>query len=235
MSEKNNKQIDIEAVNSHIQELRNEAFPLLESMRSELLSNKYDLVVGLDSSGRLPAVIIDKVLSKLHRQNHKHAVQYISTRSNMTRIGRILFLKNLELRFPDITKGMNILVVDDSVSSGESIHSVSQYFRERGANIDAASLCAADEIFQQPLDNDEEMTLSEIARKKTGADNVFIGKRKWASILYRKPDYSRVEKPPETDYGNTVSEILPINQGALEIHKAINEIVDEFCREEKQL
>jgi hypoxanthine phosphoribosyltransferase len=225
MPEKFNEQVDIEAVHADIEELRKEALLLLESMRSELLSNKYDLVIGLDSSGRIPAVIIDK----LHKENRRHSIQYVSTRTTMSEIESALFIKNLEHRFPDITKGMNILVVDDSVSSGQSIHSVSQYFRGRGANIDAASLCAADEIFQQTLDSDEEMTPVEIACKRTGADNVFIGKRKWASVLYRKPEYSRVEKPSEMDYGNTVSEILPINQGVLEIHKAISEIVDEFC------
>tara|TARA_R100001591_G_scaffold39207_3_gene50762 strand:+ start:658 stop:1092 length:435 start_codon:yes stop_codon:yes gene_type:complete len=77
-------------------------------------SSKFDVVVGISRGGLIPAVMIS------HRLNLPLLTMTVTLRDNLARVQSL-----------KIKKGEKALVVDDINDSGNTLHMISEFFKQR--------------------------------------------------------------------------------------------------------
>ncbi len=151
---KNLKSPDI--YNNKILELEPYIKDLLLELKENLEQGKYQLIIGEDASGRIPALIMKKCVDHIYHKAGKSVIplRFVagfgrSQPSSTGEYDKMAILKENLSEFKDSTA----LVVTEHVSSGNSLHSMYNLLKEIGMEADFGSLgIQADKEYYPELD-----------------------------------------------------------------------------------
>lgn len=143
----------------NIEELREPIRDLLRQLHEHINNGSYKLLIGGDASGRIPALIFDKVIRKIYREKGfdvpRTLTSFIAggqryadpgpgekTKSEeiKTNIRKHYIGDNLKDSNKDGKYDGRVLIVEDTIASGASIQPVTQALRELGIEFDIATI-----------------------------------------------------------------------------------------------
>ena len=121
---------------------------ILEELRPEIEGKTYQLVIGDDASGRLPALLIWQTLRELaeKKETLRPQVRFIAGTRHYSKEGpvgmkkkhKVLeYIQGLKKDIPDLRR---VLIVTDTIASGQSLEPLAQSLREVGVEYDIATI-----------------------------------------------------------------------------------------------
>lgn len=202
-----------------IEELKQPTQSLLEQIKESIDQGAYKYIIGDDASGRIPALIFDKVIRSVYEEKgfEKPKVLFIAgSRPDGDIVDRSLKRKKdrLQLYIDDHISNEGsgkVLIVTEYISTGSALAPLAEVLTKKGIKFDIVS------IGSYPLKSGE--FGGDGIKEKLKTESIFAGQLYAPSIysgLGRK--MSGVEKNPE----DVVS--VKINQGGnVELQQTIND------------
>lgn len=137
----------------HILELEYSIGVILEKLKSEIEEGSYNLILGDDTSGRIPTLIVSKVLQEIYKEKgfKNPLTRFVAGSSKIFRDKDIeqkeidlehyfsVLKKNLIKRNDDQNKE-KVLVVTDSIHKGTSISILINGLKKNGLKADVAAV-----------------------------------------------------------------------------------------------
>ncbi len=211
---------------------------LLEQLEEKIREGAYSHVLGVDASGRLPALIIGGYMSEIYKQEGRETpVQLFATpyfKSTSSPQLALLFAHAEALR----QSGKKVLIVDDTLASGNSLKLATHELRAHDIPFDIAVFLAVNqdptavEQFRSALEADALYVGEDRAvfdgfeedQRPTPLvkDKKVTGVRKEVPVLGVQPALSRVN----------ISNPELITGSREEIRKMVREMVDRHNRED---
>ncbi len=124
---------------------REPAERLIEQLDENIQKGVYSHVIGLDSSGRIPALILGGYISEVHKKNGMPPPVRLFGTPHYTETSSPqlaeLFAHATELRM----QGKKVLVVDDTFAGGNSMKEATRALRRHGVRFDIAIFLAVNQ------------------------------------------------------------------------------------------
>ena len=202
-----------ETSSREIEALRTPMANLIDRIRPSIERGDYGLVLGIDGSGRVPARIVWEVAKKINKGESSIDLKFIagSSPAGLSEEDRA----SKETQLQDYFRGLNldkskkIIIIDDTISSGNSLKSICEVLRSRGYKFDVACFDFLDSGLK---------SIDEI-REYIGADSIIISDGNVDSIHNNK-NFSGVKKDPKAMWAKR----------SVEDQKKINQIREEAMR-----
>ncbi len=212
--------------------LKSAVAELIDEMKDKIEAGKYSLIIGDESSGRIPTLLINKVISKIYEENGlekpkivflagnnpgKAAADYVEVLDD--------FFKEHKIEFPD--KDHGALISTEYILSGTRLKPLTQMLRDR--NVEYEIACA------NKLEDDDYNDLSLEELETILGGKIYSASIDAGSAFWRRPDMSGTSrkslikmepltKRADKDYFD--SEKLKIVREDIEI--ASEEIFEEY-------
>ena len=144
---------------SEIAELISPLETILESLNDSIETGDFDLVIGIDASGRIPALIFGEYINRIYKEKG-----YLTPMRRFLAGGA-----NNRLMIEEQIKRWNpqkrVLVVEDTIVFGDSIVNLSKVLRSLNISFDIVSV--GDLSYEDLKDLSNEL----------GADHIYVGFR----------------------------------------------------------
>lgn len=126
---------------------------LIKNLYSEIKEHKYDVIIGEDTSGRIPALVIGGLMKLVYREDNvkepnllflagyknepKTEILGFQSRKWFNKLKRYINeLKKINI----IKDDSNVLLVTEYMASGDTVESIASFFLQNDINISVASL-----------------------------------------------------------------------------------------------
>lgn len=147
--------------NSEIAELEQPIKTVLKEMLELVERGKYDLIIGIDSSGRIPALIVKKFIDYVYS---KKGIGLSNIRFLAGNVSR----ENVEKQVQTWNLQKRVLIIEDTIATGDSIKFLCQALREYGIFFDVATVGTLG-VYSDTSEVQEEI------KEKLGVENIFFG------------------------------------------------------------
>lgn len=107
---------------------------ILEKMLPNIERGDYDLIIGIDASGRIPTLIMDKFIKYVYAQK-----SYPMPNTRFL-AGSASFLGDLEKQIENWNPKKKVLIVEDTIVTGYSVRNLAKVLKEWGVTFDIASM-----------------------------------------------------------------------------------------------
>ncbi|MBI2062414.1 MAG: phosphoribosyltransferase [Candidatus Yanofskybacteria bacterium] len=153
---------------------------ILEQMLESLEKGEYDLIIGIDASGRIPTLIVDKFVSRVY-QNKGYELPIFRFIAGSIR------KEDAVSKVKEWNPHRRVLIVEDTINTGDSVRSLSKALGESGISFDviAVGTLLPRRIFDKK--RIERLT------KDLGAKNIYVGSEE-APRIYGQKHISGVQK-----------------------------------------
>lgn len=190
---------------------------MLAHMKDRINRGDYGLIIGDDASGRIPALIFDKVLKKIYSERNFNSPQtiFLAGSSGLSqekveeKTKKLLNYFEKELvnmlgsEKMELLKSKKILIVTDTIYSGRGLKPLTDVLKDNGFNFDIATIG----FFPFDYNYDESL------RKLKGilGGNIFYGTTGTPDI-YNKKNISGVVKEAEEVLSIPVRTVTEISE-----------------------
>lgn len=185
-----------EHIHTVISALREPILKMIKPVLANIEAGDYQVLIGDDASGRIPALIVRTVISGIYAKNGHQNIQtrfIAGTRGyrNCPPYKKVFIEKNEKVAqyIQDISASIpnmkNALIVTDTIASGKSLTPVVESLKKSGIIYDI--LTVGDEIGS---DKYNDMVIKRLGRP------FFSGQHK-TPLIYSEPSISGVEKDPK--------------------------------------
>lgn len=202
---------------------------ILSQIESQVATGKYQLIIGDDASGRLPALLLGGVIRDIAR---KYAMQIPEMRfvagtrgynRNMDKNKKAKLNAYLEELKKSIPSLQNVLVVTDIIETGASLEPLTRSIFEAGLSCEVASMIVTADDF----DRTRERIGAEIISGEGGGE--VYGKTSLSGVKKDREDlHARRYIDTEKLYGDELLVQRRINNVRQEINKLVVELSDWF-------
>lgn len=197
---------NVEDVMNHI---KHDIGIILEKMRPSIEKHEYGIILGIDGGGRVPALVVGDTLNRIYHSKNQEKIKtfFVAGSRNLHTYKeghtkredlRVLFLGD---SFQHIkTKKEKVLILEDVVSSGESLDLITKTMLQLGIQFEIATLSFDDSKIINPtyvLEDDiiqiEEKLGSKIIYGEYGAITPLYGAKqmsgvhKESDVIFSKP------------------------------------------------
>lgn len=201
-------------------------------MLANIEKGEYDLVIGIDSSGRIPALIIDKFINHIYS---KKGYSLPGARFIAGKVGREAAKKRIQEWNPR----KKVLIVEDTIVTGNSVKFLCQALVELKISFDIAAVGNWG-VYSDTAELEEEI------KEKLGVEKIYFGTTEPPSI-YSKKDLSGVikeglgehfSKPYKMvggeEYSNASADIQEnINQARADADIVVSNLIDWYESQHK--
>lgn len=182
-----------------IEALREPLGIILEQIKPDIETGSYSMVLGIDGSGRVPALVIGGVVKEIYKKNGENVdIKFLTGSRRMSE--SLQDIKRNEIKEHvikwNLDQSKRILLVDDTLASGNSIKLICDVLKEVGYKFDVAAVGWT----RSNSGRDEEYV-----REFLGAERLVIGSVGIPEI-YHRPDLSGVEKKSQELFANRYEE-----------------------------
>lgn len=189
---------------------------LLESLRNDIEKGTIGTIVGVDSSGRIPALLVSKVIKRIYA---KRSFRPLETRFLKGKIHKNpIALKRLPgaIEEMDISKDRKVLVVDEAYTTGTSVRSIMETFKEFGYQVELVVFSSFDR---------KSMKEKYVAHHPTENEFVEIFKRYRMSGVTKDTDSEELHATPnyKLEFADEDLEVLPA------VREALNEMAERIA------
>jgi adenine/guanine phosphoribosyltransferase-like PRPP-binding protein len=210
---------------------------LLEKLRSGIDAKEYQIVLGVDGSGRIPALVLGKTIQNIYALSGQNGpeIRFAAGSRNLdqekfeNKVEQYIayFRKSIA---PFLEKGQKVLLVEDTIETGNSIKPIIEALRSLAIDFDIVTIG-----FQSHSYNSAELLQIEDVEASLGESIVYA--REGMSDIYAHKKMSGVQKssddivstPISKGQANTPSrEVLHTNQDIL---KRTRELVTYLAQE----
>jgi hypothetical protein len=184
-----------------IEELRKPLEKMLGDMRERIEAGEYGLILGDDASGRIPTLIIDKVIKSRYARlgyDVPHTV-FVTGSKGLISKEREGKQREIEMLLDHVSalsaRGRRALIVTDTVASGSSLLPLAMALQEKGIAFDIATVGLSAWLLDSPS---EEAITDHIAelQERLGNQSFYFGTTTTPNI-YEKKELSGVIKSPQ--------------------------------------
>jgi|GEM_PF-2520348 len=185
-------------------DLEDDVINLLEKLKEKILHHEYGAVLGVDSSGRVPALLVGETINKIYEHNQQSRIpEFFITGFSKT--------QNLENKYQELLNFLDkdefkkqcknnkrILVIDDTIALGNSIKPVIDAIKEKEYIFDIGLFSVDDAVHGLEYDQDKykESIIKKIEEKVETPIN--YGSFGCISEIYGKRQMIGVHKDPES-------------------------------------
>lgn len=143
---------------TRIAQLEKPMTKILEQMAGNIERGEYDLIIGIDASGRIPTLIIKKFSDNIYSKKgySSPVIRFIAGRVNK---------RNAEAKIQEWNPQKRVLIVEDTLITGSSIKFLCQVLRENHILFDIVTI---------GIDLTNFHRLREV-EKELGAANIYPG------------------------------------------------------------
>jgi len=210
-------------------ELESPMRSILERILPRIEKGEYDLIIGIDASGRIPALITEKFI------NYVYGIKGLDipkTRFVAGNIDKENSLKEISSWNPQ----KRVLIVEDVIESGESIESLCNALGQKNIAYDIVTMGGISmrddvELFKKSSDT---------LKQKLGTDNIYVGQTGPMDISGRSDlsgvtkkgigeSFSQSNKKVGEEYGNTSPDVQEkINQARVDSDFVVSNLIDWY-------
>lgn len=130
---------------SEIDEIADPMHDLLQELKTNLLNSCYGLIIGDDTKGTYPAIIINTIANKLNQSLGRAAVPFVLLQGSSLKADRGKITQQLEKRsaiLPMVDRTKNALIVTEHIAYGASVNNFLQVLSDQNLDVDIASISA---------------------------------------------------------------------------------------------
>ena len=164
--------------NYEIAELIDPLKDIIKEMLPNIEKGEYDLIIGIDASGRIPTLVIEKFIK--HVYSKKGLIM-----PNVGFVAGKISRENAESRIKKWKPLKKVLIIEDTVAYGSSISGLCSALSSLGIKFDIATISLLN-----PAEVDE-------IKESLGAGNIFRGSEWGEPGIYGAHDLSGVAKQGE--------------------------------------
>lgn len=115
---------------------------IVDQLKPNLESAAYSLIIGDDTSGRLPALVLHQVADVVYERHGlpKMPTVFIQAGRNIEDEEVRRQVEGLKAKYASKTEGKKALLVTDYVRSGGTMQRLTELFSQNGINFDVATL-----------------------------------------------------------------------------------------------
>lgn len=182
--------------NMEIAELENPIIEILRQIREKIEQGSYNLVIGDDASGRIPALIFNRILENIYQRHgiDKPKLIFLAGSTDLfdqdILVEKVSKIKDYLLQVFERLKltqqlqdgGRQVLIATETISHGSSLNALAKALTELGVRYDIASVG-----FNQTNPDERQ-----IVERKLGA-RIYFGQTHNPAVMY-KPSFSGVTK-----------------------------------------
>lgn len=185
----------------------------MKKIFKELLPNiekgDYDLIIGIDASGRIPTLIVGKLINYVYA---KKGNEFPKTRF-LAGSGK---KESAEEQINKWNPQKKVLIVEDTILSGSSIKFLANILKEKGIHFDIASISTWGSI-----ENERQ-------RLRLGSDNIYIGTSD-STDIYKARHLGGVKKEQGDTFARPYKKTVEGERGNIPPHvqETINEARNE--------
>ncbi len=188
-------------INEVFQNLEYGATQLLEKIREKILHNEYGAVLGIDSSGRVPALLMSETINKVYEHNKQPHIPlffiagFRQSQDIQNKYQELLdFLDTDELRTQH-QNGKKILIVDDVITTGRSVAPIVEAMQKKGYIFEVGALSVDDTDHQGGFNNISHHIKKTLEKVENSiAAPITYGSFGTIPDVYGKPQMSGVHK-----------------------------------------
>lgn len=113
-------------------EMERGSLALMDKLRGEIEKNRVGTIIGIDKSGRLPALLVHLVIKNIYAKHGYEMPKIYFFRGKLNYSDGSLPMLSQAIKQAKIRKDRGILIVDDIYNTGESIEPFMDTFNEMG-------------------------------------------------------------------------------------------------------
>lgn len=159
---------------------------LLKEMLGNIEKGEYDLIIGIDSSGRIPTLIVSKFIRHIYSNKGLPPQDTRFVAGNISK-------ENAEEKIKEWNPQKKVLIIEDTISTGDSIRFLCQALRELKISFDIATVGNLG-VYSDTSE------LTERLKDTLGVKHIYFGTAKSPNI-YTRRYLSGVQK----EHGDTFS------------------------------
>lgn len=187
-----------------IEELKQPISEITKELLPELVNGEYSIIIGEDSSGRIPTRIVGRIAQEFYRLSdiEPPLVRYVAGSSGLTDVKREVKLEKLKEQFQKMRdtltkegrKTGRILIVTEAMSHGSSMQLFTEALKELDWPVDIASVGVEASDPEYRRNYLQEKLGTRIVYGMKGTPKVYTkakalsGVRKRPEELFAKPD-----------------------------------------------
>lgn len=220
--------------NQEIADLEEPINELIRQLRYNLESGKYDLVIGEDASGRIPALIVKKVVDHIYKSHGHNQPQLKFIAGFQTNISYGLdnadfenldeseqndLKAKIETLKNDFSgyKGTKALLVTDYIFQGKSSASIKSILQDIGVELDIATVKSS-----HPITGADEYDTFTGSTEKTN--------HREPSIIYHY-NLGGVHKDPNQPYAERHNKNNNLTEARSDVENVVNNIIKRYDSE----
>lgn len=190
---------------------------LLEKIIGSIERGDYELIIGADASGRVPAIIFSKFINRVYQKKGYQSPKTIflagagMSLKNKQEPDFVTYKKGMASKYIEQFNHKRVLIVEDTIVKGSSIHFLGEILKEKGIPFDVVSVSS--------YNTAEEL---EEARSYLGADGLYVGTER-SSGIYGSRHLSGVIKEREQVFSRPYKEQFDTEKEKLNIQENINQ------------
>lgn len=190
-----------------IAELEGPIKHIIEQMGNNIERGEYDLVIGIDASGRIPTLIMVKIINHIYNQNGYDSpkVRFVAGSGGKNVVNELVKKWNPQKK---------VLVIEDTLITGYSLKFLIEGLQENGIRFDIITVSGPD----------NSRMVSKFGFYKIGADNIYVGDSVGDATIYGRRNLSGIQK----EVGDTFSRPYKKVKAEEQITKLGEEVVDPF-------
>jgi len=229
----------VERVREYIRSFEEPAENLLRQLEANIEAGIYSHILGIDASGRIPALIVGEYISKVSKKNGLVVPKrlFAGTRYTDSSSPQLIELFSHAASF--VQDGKRVLVVDDTIYKGNSLKEATTELRRHGIPFDAAVFLAvnsASETIQLQRDylNAENLYVGDYAHFSDGFDEndtlAPIVKNKSLLGVVREYDF----RFPDEISDRSIPDPEDLVESRTEIGNMVNDLIVKITKPERQ-
>ncbi len=204
---------------SEIAQLQKPIENIFRQLSHEINKGSYPLVIGIDASGRIPALIVHDALAQIYKEKGFEKPElffcagFQKDTKKQKKIHKIKELKEKVAQFIgqrqiDLTDKKKIFIIEDAVSRGYSIGSVALALRSINYPVEAAALGYTKPVEEPEIPTEEGFDQADKEQENFDTLGVVLGTQNSRPDIYNKPYLSGTVKDPtrvfSTGFGASV-------------------------------
>ncbi|MFA5358807.1 MAG: hypothetical protein WC310_03235 [Patescibacteria group bacterium] len=155
-------------LNPFIEELRRPIKKIINKLREKIDNCEYTHIIGDDASGRIPALVFRKILEHVYKTKGKEAPKTFFIPGHSPAVSRVKKI------FPtQVEKDTKILIVTDTIVTGNSLYTLTLTLKEFGIPFDIATIGIYSPLEGRNGKNPGDQYIQEIERALGG--DIFYG------------------------------------------------------------
>lgn len=188
-----------------IGELEEPIQKILEQLRDKIENGEYGVIVGDDASGRVPALIFDKVIKGAYQENNHEQPQtlfFAGSRVTHGSLGKGEKFEKKKFAANFLKRGLlgkklkgKALIVTDTIETGGSLESIAGGLKEAGIEFDIATICMLSDRTQE-----EFPAVKEELERKLGGEVYYGYAGSEVPQIFAKHNLSGVYKDPRKPF-----------------------------------